>query len=803
MSRHDYRVMPLECGLEDAVDGAFLPQQAKLIEQDRADLAHAKAAAEAANEAKSRYLVAVSHEIRSPLNAIYGYAQLLERDGAVSPAEAGAVIRRSAEHLTNLVDSLLEISRVESGVLKISSDVVAVRALFEQVVDMFQLQAQSKRLYLRLVLDERLPKFVKTDEKRLRQILLNLVSNAIKYTVAGGVEITLSYRNHVADVTVRDTGIGIPTNEIDRIFEPFERGASSDVQVQTGIGLGLAIARVLARVMGGDLEATSTAGVGSSFRLRLMLAPAQAACDGAFAEEGRIIGYRGSRRTVLVIDDDPAQRAVVQTLLRPLGFVVHAARSGSEGIALATRCMPDLVLLDIQMPGMSGWETLAALRSGHRNDPKIVMVSADVPDSRSALGDDATRIASIAKPVDFAALLTIMGSQLQLTWERSGAHPAGKPASKRQPRPDGPSRPDKARAFIEQSVILRRSRMSLAVNARPKTRSRPALTPTYEDVWPVSMRCGTVASPPRADAHSMPKPTILVIDDTPESAHLLTTALKHAQMTALVAADGLVALDMLDRVTPDLILMDGMMPRLDGFATTRRIKANPALQQIPIIFMTGLTDTQDVVRGLDAGAVDFVGKPIVVDELLARIRVHLASARVAQGARLALDTSGRPCLEVDSGGRPHWLTPAASEILERMFPDWLPAACVLPKPLQISIQRLQGIAPAPGTSFTLAAGESTLAVEFLRGTSANHWIFRLSEQRVGEHQRVLATRLGLTSREAEVLLWISRGKQNRQVSEILHISPRTVNKHLEQIFSKMGIENRASATAIAVAALAN
>ena len=305
------------------------------------------------------------------------------------------------------------------------------------------------------------------------------------------------------------------------------------------------------------------------------------------------------------------------------------------------------------------------------------------------------------------------------------------------------------------------------------------------------------------DSAEETRPTILVVDDNPESLRFLTTTLALARMTVLIAVDGIVALDLLKRVTPDLILMDAVMPRLDGFETTRRIKGNSALQQLPIIFMTGLTETQDVVRGLEAGAIDFVSKPIIIDELLARIRVHLASARVAHGSQLALDTSGRPSLAVNAAGDPHWLTPAASEMLERLFSGWSPAAGLLPEPFQLSIQRLQGIAPTPGASFTLDAGESTLVVEFLRRTSANHWLFRLTERREGEEERVLAARLGLTSREAEVLLWISRGKQNREVSEILQISPRTVNKHLEQIFEKMGVENRASATAIAVGALTN
>ncbi len=308
---------------------------------------------------------------------------------------------------------------------------------------------------------------------------------------------------------------------------------------------------------------------------------------------------------------------------------------------------------------------------------------------------------------------------------------------------------------------------------------------------------------PDRDDRDDRKPTILVVDDTPESLRFLTTTLSLANMTVLVAKDGLAAINALQHVTPDLILMDALMPKMDGFETTRRIKANTAFQHLPIIFMTGLTETDDVVRALNSGAIDYVRKPIVVEELLARIRIHLSNARVAHASQLALDTSGRPALSIDPSGAPHWLTPMAREMMERLFPEWRATPRALPAPFRAVVRQFQGSDAVPGTCISVKSGESTLEMTFLRRTSANHWLFRLAERREGEEQRILATRLGLTSRESEVLLWISRGKQNREVSEILAISPRTVNKHLEQIFEKMGVENRASATAIAVTTLAN
>jgi CheY-like chemotaxis protein/nitrogen-specific signal transduction histidine kinase len=383
-----------------------------------AELQRAKVSAEAANEAKTRYLVAVSHEIRSPLNVIYGYAQLLERDDTLSGAEVGTIIRRSAEHVTNLVEGLLEISRIESGVLTIRSDLIDIRPLFDHIVDMFRMQAAAKGLALTLEIDDRLPAQVKTDEKRLRQILINLVSNAIKYTQSGSVAVKVGYRSQVADIEVRDTGIGIAAGDLDRVFEPFERGNSAEAQSQPGIGLGLAITRVLASVLGGDIAVESTPGVGSSFRFRIML-PAPMVAARAPVQGARITGYAGPQRTVLVIDDDPAQRAILQALLAALGFVVHTAANGTEGLLLAERIPADIVLLDIQMPGMSGWDVAARLRATHGTALRIVMVSADVHELHVGGENRSNHNAFVTKPVELDALITLIGTQLDLRWDEA------------------------------------------------------------------------------------------------------------------------------------------------------------------------------------------------------------------------------------------------------------------------------------------------------------------------------------------------------------------------------------------------
>jgi DNA-binding NarL/FixJ family response regulator len=278
--------------------------------------------------------------------------------------------------------------------------------------------------------------------------------------------------------------------------------------------------------------------------------------------------------------------------------------------------------------------------------------------------------------------------------------------------------------------------------------------------------------------------TILVVDDTPETLGFLTDALEHASLTVLVATGGPGALKLLSHVTPDLILLDAMMPEMDGFQTCRLIKSDPSLAHLPVIFMTGLTDTAHVVQGLDAGGVDYVAKPIVLDELLARIRVHLANARNAKRTRAALDATGGFLLATNAAGLLLWCTPQAEKRLTNAMPDFSPENFILPRDKLISFAGRQ------------------LTFSFLSRTGEDEYLYRLTESGGGQEEEFLRAHFSLSLREAEVLIWIARGKSNRDISDILGISPRTVNKHLEQVFPKLGVENRASAAALAVGALA-
>ena len=295
---------------------------------------------------------------------------------------------------------------------------------------------------------------------------------------------------------------------------------------------------------------------------------------------------------------------------------------------------------------------------------------------------------------------------------------------------------------------------------------------------------------------------VLVVDDSPDTLRMLTDALEEAGMTVLVALEGAQALAIVGKITPDVILMDAVMPSIDGFETTRRLKRNKTLAHVPVIFMTGLTETQDIVKGLEAGGVDYVTKPIVPDELLARMRVHLANARLAHSARAALDASGRYLLATDTSGGVLWCTPQTARLLSLAFGDFHGEGYLLPANVQEWLQkRMHQNVKSATDSIALEASSPKLQLSYVGQVAAEEILLRLVEGELENDNLVLKRKLPLTQRESEVLMWIARGKSNRDIAEILDLSPRTVNKHLEQIYAKLGVENRASAAALAVRTL--
>lgn len=285
----------------------------------------------------------------------------------------------------------------------------------------------------------------------------------------------------------------------------------------------------------------------------------------------------------------------------------------------------------------------------------------------------------------------------------------------------------------------------------------------------------------------------LVVDDSIESLSFLTTALEAEGVTVLLARSGEAALGIAGKIVPDIILMDAVMPGLDGFETCKSLKAMSSVAEVPVIFMTGLTETEHIVHALDVGGVDYLTKPINLDELRARIRVHLANARRAQSARVALDAAGRHLMALSSSGVTLWATPQAGKLLERIMAGF-DAASVIAAEVRPWLAARGNANSIAGDSLTLEPRSGARVQLMCLGMiGADEYLFRLLTPGDENQDGILRRQFGLTQRESEVLLWIARGKSNRDIGEILGLSPRTVNKHLEQVYSKLGVENRASA----------
>jgi signal transduction histidine kinase/DNA-binding response OmpR family regulator len=377
------------------------------------ELQQAREKADAANIAKSRYLERISHELRTPLNSVMGYAQLLEGadDIPLPRRESIKVMRNSSEHLTDLIEGLVDISKIEAGRLDLHRNEVNIVAMIEQLIYMFQIQTQSKNLTLNFSHQKKLPEHVIVDEKRLRQVLINLISNAIKFTPEGSVSVDLKYRNQVAYITVTDTGVGIEEADISRISEAFVR-ISNPLHQASGSGLGLAITQALIHRMGGDLHIQSKITEGSTFRVSLMLPSISEAIHKPIVAD-RVIGYHGDTISLMVVDDDPVQRRLLIDTLTPLGFNVIAAADGTSCLKMLDQCSPKLFMLDISMPDMSGWELAAQLRKRRINAP-LVMISAEADEGFGLDTDKPLHNDYLVKPINMPSLLATLAYHLNI-----------------------------------------------------------------------------------------------------------------------------------------------------------------------------------------------------------------------------------------------------------------------------------------------------------------------------------------------------------------------------------------------------
>ncbi|HEY0823177.1 MAG TPA: ATP-binding protein [Ramlibacter sp.] len=399
------------------------------LQQAKQAAEQARHAAEQANQAKSRYISAISHELRTPLNSILGYAQLMGEDASIPAHRKHGVhvIKRGGEHLLSLIEGTLDIARIESGKLTLNVRPMRFADFVHELAGLFELQAAAKGLAFRFEAEGNLPEVVRADEKRVRQILINLLGNAIKFTASGQVVFRVRHAREMAVVEVQDTGPGMSAQELAQVFEPFARGNSASHSAP-GAGLGLTIAKMLADLMGGELCASSTPGAGSVFKVRLFLPEVHAAVLPAQAPVVARRGYQGVRRRILVVDNEEADRELLVALLEPLGFELRTAASGHDALdLLAAGLQPDAVLVDLAMPGIDGWETIRRMRRMEHLRAKLAVVSANAFD-KGLENDGGIRPEDfILKPVRHSELLDWLERQLGLQWLQEPAAAAAPP----------------------------------------------------------------------------------------------------------------------------------------------------------------------------------------------------------------------------------------------------------------------------------------------------------------------------------------------------------------------------------------
>ncbi|WP_320045570.1 ATP-binding protein [uncultured Desulfobacter sp.] len=399
-----------------------LQHKTKELEDQAVELEKARLQAEAATRAKSEFLANMSHELRTPLNAILGYTQILSREPDLSERQQGrlATISQSGQHLLTLINDLLDLSKIEAGKLEIFPEPFKLATGLWTIADIIRVKAEQKGLTLSFDLSPRLPQAVLLDEKRLRQVLLNLLGNAVKFTDSGQVRLRVRAKpggDEMARLvfTVEDSGVGMEPEQIETIFQPFEQ--VGDIKRRAGgTGLGLAVSRQLVKQMGGDIQVSSTPGVGSLFSFELNL-PVVEVEDAAAIIHKDITGYEGPRKRILIVDDVLANRKMLVDMLGALGFETTEAGDGEEGLKQAEARRPDLILMDVVMPVLDGLEATRRLRRRPEQQAvPVIIVSASTTDNELIQGRAAGANGFVSKPVERERLLKQIGEQLRLQW---------------------------------------------------------------------------------------------------------------------------------------------------------------------------------------------------------------------------------------------------------------------------------------------------------------------------------------------------------------------------------------------------
>jgi signal transduction histidine kinase len=436
LTDEDVAVQALQSGAQDylvkgQVDSATLlrairyaigrHQAEEALKARTAELMAAKEKAEVANRAKSAFLANMSHDLRTPLNGILGFSQILQLDRSLTPKQVKYVdtIRQSGEHLLTLIDDILDLAKIEAGKLELFPCDVDLRSFLQGIADIIRVKAEQKPdLEFVCRFAPSLPQIVRIDDTRLRQVMLNLLDNAVKFTDRGEVSLRVEFTPASRlRVEVSDSGVGMSEEQLQLIFKPFEQVGDTRRR-RAGTGLGLVTSREFVRLMGADIQLSSRFGAGSSFFFELDVPVIHAAGSAPPAALlPAMTGYRGPRKKVLVVDDLEENRTVLMDMLQRFGFLMFEADGGRDGLAKAQAIVPDLVLLDIVMPDLAGQEVIAHLREAPMlKDVPIVAVSASAAADAREQCAQAGADAFLAKPVDLSALLQLVSALLHLSW---------------------------------------------------------------------------------------------------------------------------------------------------------------------------------------------------------------------------------------------------------------------------------------------------------------------------------------------------------------------------------------------------
>jgi CheY-like chemotaxis protein len=399
-----------------------LEKKNKLLEQEIVVRKRAEETAQAANRAKSTFLSNMSHELRKPLNGILGYAQILQRERNLTSTQIDGlnIIQKSGHHLLTLINDILDLAKIEAGKLALYPTAINLPHFLDGVVSIMQMVAQQKALQLIFDVPKYLPVAVEADEKRFRQVLLNLLGNAVKFTDKGSITLrVLCVDKKWGSIRfeVQDTGVGMTPEQAQKIFRPFEQVGDEKKQ-REGTGLGLSITHQLVNLMGGDLKVSSVLGKGSTFSFEIHLPVLEESnLEQQTVENKQITGYYGERRKILIVDDKVENRQVLLDLLKPLGFDISLATNGKEGVEQALAIHPNLILMDLVMPVMNGFEAVRAIEKNHViNNVPIIAVSASVFESDLKKSQIVGCQEFLSKPVDSNKLFTMMEKYMGIKW---------------------------------------------------------------------------------------------------------------------------------------------------------------------------------------------------------------------------------------------------------------------------------------------------------------------------------------------------------------------------------------------------